>query len=149
MSFLHLKTTLVLQGALHYSKLEVDLSVWFINHRAIKTCGHWWYICRFFVTWTVGEGKWSGPGVGLLTPKGSSPDTHWIGGWVRRTSSMKTVQKKKMSLSLGIEPWFCGRPACSALIIPTELSNVRCKFLNTFSGMSYLKSYDAKINFVI
>jgi hypothetical protein len=48
-----------------------------------------------------------------LYPRGKSPGTHWIGGWVDPRSGLDDLEKRKVLTLRGLELRFLGRPARS------------------------------------
>jgi hypothetical protein len=49
----------------------------------------------------------------LLYPRGKSPDTHWIGGWVDPRADLDDLEKKNFLTLQRLELRHLGRPACS------------------------------------
>jgi hypothetical protein len=56
-----------------------------------------------FLTSTLVGGEWSASRPGRSTPGERAPGTHWIGGWVSPRTGLDDVERKKISLLLGLE----------------------------------------------
>jgi hypothetical protein len=48
-------------------------------------------------------GEWSASRTGRFTPRGKSPGTHWIGGWVDHRAGLDDVEKRKFLTLPGLE----------------------------------------------
>jgi hypothetical protein len=70
------------------------------------------YRFTFSLTSELVGDEWTVSRPGRFTPGERTPDTHWIGGWVNRSSGLDDVEKRKFLILLGLELRPLGRPAC-------------------------------------
>jgi hypothetical protein len=74
-----------------------------------------------FWTSALGGGEWSASCTGYFTPGERSPGAHWLEGWVGPRTGLDAVEKRKMLLLPGMEPWLSGSYPIAIL---TELSRL-------------------------
>jgi hypothetical protein len=73
------------------------------------------YIRVFLTSALVGD-EWLASRLSRFNPLDKAPGTHWIGGWVGRTTGLDDVERRKMLPLLGLELRPLGRPAGNQLL---------------------------------
>jgi hypothetical protein len=94
------------------ANIKAKLSPCLISTTPCRRMGEWIYRSTFSVldtTWRWMVSFTPQP----LYPRGKSPDTHWIRGWVGRRAGLDNLEKRKFLTLPRLELRLLGRPARS------------------------------------